>query len=172
MCQACLWNIFWKNLSWKAPLRCRSMFWSVSLEGRINSNKILKNLKPWKPSYVCATYQVCKIIGDLEKVGKITLKHEGLISLKLVFVENVIFSTTYKSPKCIQQHPPKVQTDVLISQSRGQNESNKILKNLKPWKPIYVCATYQVCNIIGDLEKVEKITLKHEGPFGHLSQFL
>jgi len=57
------------------------MFWSVSLEGGINSNKNLKNLKPSKPNYVCATYQVCEIIGDLEKVGKMTLKHEGLFGL-------------------------------------------------------------------------------------------
>ena len=81
MCQACLWNKFGKNVSYNAPLRCRPMFSSVSLEGRINWNKNLKNLKPWKPNYVCATYQVCKIIGDLEKVGKITLKHEGLFGL-------------------------------------------------------------------------------------------
>ena len=89
-----------ENVSNNAPLRCRPMFGSVSLEGRINSNKILKNLKPWKPRYVCATYKVCKIIANFENVGKSHLNtRDHLVSLKPVFVENVIFSTTSKSPQ-------------------------------------------------------------------------
>ena len=43
MCQTCPWKKIWKKILYNAPLRYRPMFWSVSLEGSINSKKIKKN---------------------------------------------------------------------------------------------------------------------------------
>ena len=42
MCQTCPWKKIWKNIFYNAPLRYRPMFWSVSLEGNINSKKFKK----------------------------------------------------------------------------------------------------------------------------------
>ena len=73
MCQTCLWKKIWKKyIFYNAPMRYRPMFWSVSLEGSINSKKIQKNIKPWKPSFVCARDHVCQNWGNLEVVEKIT----------------------------------------------------------------------------------------------------
>ena len=73
---------FGKNIFYNAPLRYRPMFWSVSLEGTIDSKKFKKNIKPWKPSFVCARDHVCQNWGDLEVVEKMpAFRRDHLVNL-------------------------------------------------------------------------------------------
>ena len=95
-----------KNIFYSAPLRYRPMFWSVSLEGSINLKTIQKNIKLWKPSFICARGHVCKSWVDLEVLKKITAFRRG--QLKAVFEQRWIFPPPPNHPNFLVHGDPQV----------------------------------------------------------------
>ena len=109
MCQTCPWKKIWKNIFYNAPLRYKPMFWSVSLEGSINSKKFKKIIKPWKPSFVCARDHVCQNMGDLEVVEKIIAFRRGhLVQIKPVFEHTWFFPPPPNHPNFLVHGDPHV----------------------------------------------------------------